>query len=58
VIVILKRYDLPEEHRQMAVEDLELDHFQLSREVMERAELIVLVEGPISGISSMSRKSS
>ena len=45
MIAILKRYDLPEEHRRLAVEDLELGHFQLSPQVIEQAELIVLVEG-------------
>jgi hypothetical protein len=41
----LKRYNLPEEHRQLAVEALELDHFQLLSKVIEQAELIALVEG-------------
>ena len=45
MIVIVKRYDLLEEHRQLAVEDLELDHFRLSIELIKQAELIVLVEG-------------
>jgi hypothetical protein len=45
VIVILKRYDLPEEHRNRPAEELELQHFELSPEVIEKAELIVLVEG-------------
>jgi hypothetical protein len=45
VIVILKRYDLPEEHRNRPVEEVQLEHFGLSPEVIEQAELIVLVEG-------------
>ena len=46
MIVILKRYDLPERHHHLAVQELELDHFELSAKVIEQAELIVLVEGP------------
>ena len=45
MIVILKRYNLPERYRQLSGEELELDHFGLSAEVIKQAELIVLVEG-------------
>jgi hypothetical protein len=45
MIIILKRYDLPEEHSHRAVADLELKHFELSSELIDQAELIVLVDG-------------
>ena len=38
MIVILKRYNLPERYRQLSVAELELDHFGLSAEVTKQAE--------------------
>ena len=38
MIVILKRYDLPEEHHHRAVEDLELEYFELSPDVIEQCQ--------------------
>ena len=45
MIVILKRNDLSQEHREQAAKDLELDHFGLSADLIDQAELIVFVEG-------------
>jgi len=45
MIIVLKREDLPQEHRQQTMEALELDHGNLPTELIERAELIVFVEG-------------
>ena len=45
MLIILKRSNLPERYRQLSVEELELDHFGLSAEATNQAELIVLVEG-------------
>jgi hypothetical protein len=45
VIIILKRDDLPSEHRDRPMESLELDQAGLSSELVEQAELIVFVEG-------------
>lgn len=45
MIVILKRNDLPGEHRHQVIEDLKLDHSGLSSELIEYAELVVFVEG-------------
>lgn len=44
MILILKREDLPQEHQRRAIRDLELDHSGLSKDLMEKAELIVFVE--------------
>lgn len=45
MIIILKRDDLLPEYRDQAVENLELNHFKPSSELIEQAELIVFVEG-------------
>ena len=45
MIVILKRDDLLQEHRNRAMEDLQLDHCALTSELIEQAELVVFVEG-------------
>jgi hypothetical protein len=45
VIIILKRHDLPEEYRDQAVDNLQLEHAGLSSDVINRADLIVFVEG-------------
>jgi hypothetical protein len=45
LIIILKRDDLPPEHRRRAVEELELNHVKLSPELSEQAELIAFIEG-------------
>lgn len=45
MIVILKRSDLLDEHRHQTVEGLDLNHFLLSSELIDQAELIVFVEG-------------
>jgi hypothetical protein len=45
MIVILKRYDLPEEHRQQKMEDLQLEHTGLPADVIQLADVIVSVEG-------------
>jgi hypothetical protein len=45
MIVILKRDDLREPHRQWPIENLLLDHADLAPEIVNQAELIVFVEG-------------
>lgn len=45
MILILKRDDLPQEHARRATDSLELEHSGLSPELIEKAELIVFVEG-------------
>ena len=45
MIIILKRDDLPSEHRHRVVDSLELTHTGLSSELVEQADLIVFVEG-------------
>jgi hypothetical protein len=45
MIVILKRDDLLPEHRHQTVQTVEVDHSGLSSELIEKAELIVFVEG-------------
>jgi hypothetical protein len=45
VIIILKREDLPPNHRGRHIESLELKQCGLSAEIIEKAELIVFVEG-------------
>lgn len=44
MIVILKRNDLPSEHRHQAIEALKLEHSGLQAKLIECAELIVFVE--------------
>jgi hypothetical protein len=45
MILILKRDDLPQEYRDRAIKDLELNHSGLAMDLTEKAELIVFVEG-------------
>lgn len=45
MIVILKRDDLPQEHHDLAVKDLELNFSGLPVDLVDRAELIVFMEG-------------
>lgn len=45
MILILKRDDLPQEHHDRAAKDLELNHSGLPMDWVEKAELIVFMEG-------------
>jgi hypothetical protein len=45
MIVILKRDDLPPEHSNHTIKDLELSQSGLSEDFIEKAELIVFMEG-------------
>ena len=45
MIVIVKRDDVRETHRQLLVEDLKLEHVELPPDLIQQAELIVFVEG-------------
>lgn len=45
MIVILKQDDLQPEYRHQSLDNVQLDHVQLSPELINQAELIVFVEG-------------
>lgn len=45
MIVIIKRDDLLQEYRDLAIDNLELGHSGLPSELIEQAESVVFVEG-------------
>jgi hypothetical protein len=45
MIVIVKRDDVRETHREWSVENIQLEHVELPPDLVQQAELIVFVEG-------------